>query len=123
MRCRIYIAAKKWDVVVDVANSIVLTDMSYANAWLHRSLALHELAGRKKPTTTWTPPLTCSPVTGASITTLPDTPASLDAKRKRGSCSQLLSDAIELADDAKAVKLMALDDPALESFWAEIGES
>ncbi|HZV35904.1 MAG TPA: hypothetical protein VFB72_15110 [Verrucomicrobiae bacterium] len=31
--------------------------------------------------------------------------------------------AIELAGDKKAVILMALDDPALEAVWAEIGES
>src|SRR6266550_5098331 len=43
VRCGIYGAAKKWDVVVTVATALIKTAPKNLSGWIQRSYALHEL--------------------------------------------------------------------------------
>jgi len=43
VRWHIYAAAKKWEACVDLAEAVVRLAPDMADAWIHRSFALHEL--------------------------------------------------------------------------------
>jgi tetratricopeptide (TPR) repeat protein len=43
VRWHIYAQAKKWDACLDIAGAVIKLDPDRAEAWVHRSFALHEL--------------------------------------------------------------------------------
>ena len=43
LRWHIYSRAKKWEACADIAGAIIKLDPKRADAWIHRSFALHEL--------------------------------------------------------------------------------
>src|SRR5262245_9010598 len=43
VRWAIYASQKHWEAFVDIAETIINLDVERANAWIHRSFALHEL--------------------------------------------------------------------------------
>jgi len=43
VRWAIYASQKNWEACVDISETIIGLDTERANAWIHRSFALHEL--------------------------------------------------------------------------------
>lgn len=118
MRCDIYSAAKKWDYVISISETLVKQLPKLSEPWIHRSFALHEL---KKTQDAYDQLL----------------PAADKFKKlwvvqynlacyccQLGKLEEALS-WLEMAIDRagkKDIRLQALEDPDLEPLWGKIGE-
>jgi len=115
---QIYAKEKKWEACVDIATAQVAAAPRQPEGWIHRSYALHELRRTKEAAEL----LEAAADLWQGHWLIHYNMACYSCQLgKQVEAWQWLEDAIELGD-AKHVKLMALDDPDLEPFWAEIGE-
>jgi tetratricopeptide (TPR) repeat protein len=118
LRWQIYAKAKKWEACVDIGEALVRTAPDLPEGWIHRSYALHEL----KRTQEAADKLEAAAELFPSVWNIPYNLACYACQLgKHEEAWEWLEDAFDLGD-SKAVKLMALDDPDLAPFWAEIGE-
>ena len=118
VRCEIYTTAKKWDVVVTIAETLVKIAPAKSRGWVQRSFALHEMHRTQEAHDLLLPAVERFP----KLWIIPYNLACY--------CSQLgkledawnwLEKAFDLGD-SKHVKLMALDDKDLEPLWTDIAQ-
>jgi tetratricopeptide (TPR) repeat protein len=119
LRWQIYAKEEKWEACVDIGEAMVKLAFDLPEGWIHRSFALHEL----KRTEEAADKLEAAADLFPSISTIPYNLACYACVLgKLSEAQEWLRDAFDLADDKKAIKLTALDDPDLERLWVEIGE-
>jgi len=116
LRCEIYHRAKKWDGLLAVAGTLVKMIPKNPQAWIRRSFALHKLKRTQEAFDLLQPAATLFP----DQWLIPYNLACYTAQLSRlKDAHAWLEKAIALGD-AKAIKLMALDDPDLKPLWASI---
>lgn len=118
IRWQIYAKAGKWEMCVEIGQALVNTAPTIPDSWLHRSYALHELKRTQEAYELLEAAADLWPGNWLIHYDMACYSCQLGHQKEAW---QWLEDAIDLGDPNK-VKLMALDDPDLESFWAEIGE-
>ena len=87
--------------------------------WIRRSHALHQLERPREAADLLEPAVSLFPRQWLIRFNLACYAARLGDSKATW---KWLENAFDLADNPKAVKLMALNDPDLQPFWAEIGE-
>jgi predicted Zn-dependent protease len=118
LRMQIYANAGKWETCVDIGNALVQAVPERPFGWIHRSYALHELKHTQEAADLLKPAADRFPDQWLIRYNLACYACQLG---NREEAWQWLEAAFDLGDP-KEVKLMALEDPDLEKFWAEIGE-
>jgi tetratricopeptide (TPR) repeat protein len=117
-RLAIYAKAKKWERCVDIGNALVKAIPNRSSGWLQRSFALHELKRTQDAADLLLPAAVLFPKEWLIRYNLACYACQLG---KRKEAWEWLEFAFDLSD-SKAVKLMALNDPDLETLWTEIAE-
>lgn len=119
MRCNIYQAAKKWECMIPIAETLVQQLPKLAEAWLQRSYALHELKRTQEAYDLLLP-------AAGKFPTLWIIPYNLACYAcqlgKFKEAMKRLEKAIDLAGKEEDIRLMALEDSDLEPLWKDIGE-
>jgi tetratricopeptide (TPR) repeat protein len=119
MRCKIYQAAKRWDYLITISQSLVEQLPKLAEAWIHRSYALHELKRTQEAFDSLMP-------AAKKFPKLPVIPYNLACYAcqlgKLDDAMEQLEQAFDLSDKKDDIRLDALDDPDLEPLWLQIGE-
>jgi len=118
VRCEIYGSAKKWDAVLTIAQTLVKIAPKEIHGWIQRSFALHELKRTQEAFDLLLPATCLFPKEWLIRYNLACYCAQLGLLKEAW---QWLEKAFDLGD-SKKLKLMALDDPDLESFWANIAK-
>jgi tetratricopeptide (TPR) repeat protein len=118
IRLGIYAKAKKWEQCVDIGNALVKAIPNRSFGWLQRSFALHELKRTQEAAELLIPAAVLFPKEWLIRYNLACYACQLG---KRKEAWEWLEFAFDLSD-SKAVKLMALNDPDLETLWTEIAE-
>lgn len=112
IRWHIYAAAKKWDACVDLAGEIINVAPERADAWLHRSFALHELKRTQEAFDQLLPVADRFP----KVWMIPYNLACYCAQLARlEECKEWFKKAMAINEDA--VKRAATDDPDLKPLW------
>lgn len=119
LRWQIYAKARKWDACVDIGEALVKTAPGIPQGWIHRSYALHELKRTQEAADKLEPAADLFSDVWMIRYNLACYACQLGDQKDAW---EWLEDAFDLAVHDKKVKLMALEDPDLEPFWAEIGE-
>ena len=118
MRSSIYQAAKKWDYVISISETLVRQLPKLSEAWIHRSFALHELKRTQEAYDLLVPATEKFP----KLWVIPYNLACYACQLGNGKESlPWLEKAIDLAGK-KEIRAMALDDADLEPLWNQIGE-
>jgi len=118
LRWQIYAKAERWDAGVDIGYALVSLSPECVVGWIDRSFALHELKRTEEAADLLLPALNCFSRNWLIRYNLACYACQLG---NNDEAWHWLEEAFELGD-SKEVKQMALDDPDLERFWAEIGE-
>jgi tetratricopeptide (TPR) repeat protein len=118
IRSEIYAKAKKWEQCVDLGNALVKAVPNRPSAWLQRSFALHELKRTQEAADLLVPAAVLFPKEWRIRYNLACYACQLGNKKEAW---KWLEFAFDLSG-AKQVKLMALNDPDLETLWTEIAE-
>jgi tetratricopeptide (TPR) repeat protein len=119
MRCKIYQAAKKWGYLIEISQTLIEQLPKLAEAWIHRSYALHELNQTREafdlllPAAKKFPKL---PVIPYNLACYACQLGKLEDEMKQ------IEQAIDLADKKNDIRLDALEDPDLEPLWLQIGD-
>jgi tetratricopeptide (TPR) repeat protein len=118
IRWSVYAAARKWDVALDIAATLVRSVPERLEGWTHRSFCLHELKRTKEAREHLLPAVNKFPDEYVIRYNLACYACQLGDLKE---AFQWLEKAIDIAskDD---IRQMALDDPDLEPLWNEIGE-
>jgi tetratricopeptide (TPR) repeat protein len=112
VRWHIYAHAKKWDACVDIANAIIKLDAERAEAWVHRSFALHELKRTKEAFDQ----LRSVADRFQKVWNIPYNLACYCAQLGQlDECQKWFNKAMAL--DEQTVKREAIDDPDLKPLW------
>jgi tetratricopeptide (TPR) repeat protein len=112
IRWHIYSRAKKWDACVDIAAAIIKLAPGRADAWIHRSFALHELKRTQEAFDQLLP----AAKKFRKVWTIPYNLACYCCQLGRLEESQRwLKKA--MAVDEHTVKQAAIDDPDLKPLW------
>jgi tetratricopeptide (TPR) repeat protein len=119
MRCKIYQAAKKWGYVIEISQTLVEQLPKLAEAWIHRSYALHELNRTREAFDLLLP-------AAKKFPKLPVIPYNLACYAcqlgKLEDAMKQIEQAIDLAGKKNDIRLDALEDPDLEPLWLQIGD-
>ena len=119
MRCKIYQAAKKWGYLIEISQTLVEQLPKLAEAWIHRSYALHELNQTREAFDLLLP-------AAKKFPKLPVIPYNLACYAcqlgKLEDAMKQIEQAIDLADKKNDIRLDALEDPDLEPLWLQIGD-
>jgi len=119
LRWQIFAKEKKWEACVDIGEAMVKIAYDLPESWIHRSFALHELKRTKEAADKLEAAADLFP----SIWTIPYNLACYACVLgELAEAREWLRDALDLAEDKKAAKLMALEDPDLDRLWLEIGD-
>jgi tetratricopeptide (TPR) repeat protein len=112
VRWHVYAHAQKWDACVDLAEAIIKLDPDRAEAWIHRSFALHEL----KRTQEAFDQLLHVADRFRKVWTIPYNLACYCAQLGRlDQCQEWFKKAMDI--DGNAVKQAGIDDPDLKPLW------
>ena len=114
MRCEIYSAAKKWDYVVSISETLVQQLPKLSDGWVNRSVALHELKRTQEAYDLLLPAAKMFPKLWVIRYNLACY-ACVMGKIKIA--TERLRQAIDLAGKDEDIRLQALDDPDLERIW------
>ena len=118
MRCEIYQAAKKWDYVISISETLVQQLPKLSEAWIHRSYALHELKKTQDAYDQLLPAV-------EKFKKLWVVPYNLSCYTCQLGRTDEAMAWLEMAIDRagkKDIRLHALDDPDLEPLWDKIGD-
>jgi len=119
MRCKIYQAAKKWGYLIEISQTLIEQLPKLADAWIHRSYALHELNQTREAFDLLLP-------AAKKFPKLPVIPYNLACYAcqlgKLEDAMKQIEQAIDLADKKSDIRLDALEDPDLEPLWLQIGD-
>jgi tetratricopeptide (TPR) repeat protein len=119
MRCKIYQAAKKWGYLIEISQTLIEQLPKLAEAWIHRSYALHELNRTREAFDLLLP-------AAKKFPKLPVIPYNLACYAcqlgKLEDAMKQIEQAIDLADKNNDIRLDALEDPDLEPLWLQIGD-
>jgi tetratricopeptide (TPR) repeat protein len=119
MRCKIYQAAKKWGYIIEISQTLVEQLPKLAEAWIHRSYALHESNRTREAFDLLLP-------AAKKFPKLPVIPYNLACYAcqlgKLEDAMKQIEQAIDLADKKNDIRLDALEDPDLEPLWLQIGD-
>jgi len=119
MRCKIYQAAKKWGYLIEISETLIEQLPKLADAWIHRSYALHELNQTREAFDLLLP-------AAKKFPKLPVIPYNLACYAcqlgKLEDAMKQIEQAIDLADKKNDIRLDALEDPDLEPLWLQIGD-
>jgi tetratricopeptide (TPR) repeat protein len=119
MRCKIYQAAKKWGYLIEISETLIEQLPKLADAWIHRSYALHELNQTREAFDLLLP-------AAKKFPKLPVIPYNLACYAcqlgKLEDAMKQIEQAIDLADKNNDIRLDALEDPDLEPLWLQIGD-
>ena len=119
MRCKIYQAAKKWGYLIEISQTLIEQLPKLAEAWIHRSYALHELHQTREAFDLLLP-------AAKKFPKLPVIPYNLACYAcqlgKLEDAMKQIEQAIDLADKKNDIRLDALEDPDLEPLWLQIGD-
>ena len=119
MRCKIYQAAKKWGYLIEISQTLIEQLPKLAEAWIHRSYALHELNQTREAFDLLLP-------AAKKFPKLPVIPYNLACYAcqlgKLEDAMKQIEQAIDLADKKIDIRLDALEDPDLEPLWLQIGD-
>jgi tetratricopeptide (TPR) repeat protein len=119
MRCKIYQAAKKWGYLIEISQTLIEQLPKLADAWIHRSYALHELNQTREAFDLLLP-------AAKKFPKLPVIPYNLACYAcqlgKLEDAMKQIEQAIDLADKNNDIRLDALEDPDLEPLWLQIGD-
>lgn len=119
MRCKIYQAAKKWGYLIEISQTLIEQLPKLADAWIHRSYALHELNQTREAFDLLLP-------AAKKFPKLPVIPYNLACYAcqlgKLEDAMKQIEQAIDLADKKNDIRLDALEDPDLEPLWLQIGD-
>ena len=119
MRCKIYQAAKKWGYLIEISQTLIEQLPKLADAWIHRSYALHELNQTREAFDLLLP-------AAKKFPKLPVIPYNLACYAcqlgKLEDAMKQIEQAIDLADKNNDIRLDALEDPDLEQLWLQIGD-
>ena len=119
MRCKIYQAAKKWGYLIEISQTLIEQLPKLAEAWIHRSYALHELNQTREAFDLLLP-------AAKKFPKLPVIPYNLACYAcqlgKLEDAMKQIEQAIDLADKKSDIRLDALEDPDLEPLWLQIGD-
>jgi hypothetical protein len=118
VRCRIYVAAEKWDYVAEVANSLCMMLPDFAFGPLHLAHALRKLDRPKETRDTLLPVADKFPTEWRIPYQLSCYTCRLGDLKE---AYEWMEKAIDLAGKTD-IRLKALDDPDLEPLWTQIGE-
>jgi tetratricopeptide (TPR) repeat protein len=118
IRLQIYTKAKQWERCVDIGNALVKVAPNRPFGWLQRSFSLHELKRTQEAAELLVPAAVLFPKEWRIRYNLACYACQLGNKKEAW---KWLEFAFDLSD-SKAVKLMALNDPDLETLWTEIAE-
>jgi tetratricopeptide (TPR) repeat protein len=118
VRWLIYAKAEQWEACRNIGVALVNLAPEDPIHWLHRSCAHHRLNRTEEAADLLLPAAAKFPDDWRICYDLGCYACQLGNHEEAW---DLLEDAFDLGDP-KQVKLMALDDPDLEPFWAEIGE-
>lgn len=112
VRWHIYAEAKAWDACADIANAIIKLSPDRAEAWIHRSFALHELKRTQEAFDQLLPVAGRFP----EVWTIPYNLACYCTQLGRlEDCRSWFQKAMAIDEDA--VKRAAVDDPDLKPLW------
>ena len=119
LRCKIYQAAKKWGYLIEISQTLIEQLPKLAEAWIHRSYALHELNQTREAFDLLLP-------AAKKFPKLPVIPYNLACYAcqlgKLEDAMKQIEQAIDLADKKNDIRLDALEDPDLEPLWLQIGD-
>jgi tetratricopeptide (TPR) repeat protein len=119
MRCKIYQAAKKWGYLIEISQTLIEQLPKLADAWIHRSYALHELNQTREAFDLLLP-------AAKKFPKLPVIPYNLACYAcqlgKLEDAMKQIEQAIDLAGKKNDIRLDALEDPDLEPLWLQIGD-
>ena len=116
VRWHIYAHARKWEPCVDIADAIIKVAPDRAEAWIHRSFALHELKRTQDALDQLQPVADKFP----AVWTIPYNLACYCAQLGRlEECKEWFKKA--MAIDEHTVKRAAIDDPDLKPLWDSMG--
>jgi tetratricopeptide (TPR) repeat protein len=111
--------AGKWETCVDLAAAVVAADPKRPSGWIQRSFALHELKRTQEALDLLEPAANLFLDEWNIRYNLACYACQLG---KHDEALEWLKDALDLAEDKKAVKTMAMDDKDLEPLWVKIGD-
>jgi tetratricopeptide (TPR) repeat protein len=119
MRCKIYQAAKKWGYLIEISQTLIEQLPKLAEAWIHRSYALHELNQTREAFDLLLP-------AAKKFPKLPVIPYNLACYAcqlgKLEDAMKQIEQAIDLGGKKNDIRLDALEDPDLEPLWLQIGD-
>ena len=119
MRCKIYQAAKRWGYLIEISETLIEQLPKLADAWIHRSYALHELNQTREAFDLLLP-------AAKKFPKLPVIPYNLACYAcqlgKLEDAMKQIEQAIDLAGKKNDIRLDALEDPDLEPLWLQIGD-
>jgi tetratricopeptide (TPR) repeat protein len=117
-RCEIYMAAKKWDYVISIAETLMEQLPKLSQPWIFRSYALHALNRTQEAFELLLPAAEGFPKLWIVRYNLACYCSRLGRIKE---AMGWLEQAIDFTDE-EDIRQMALDDPDLEPLWAKIGE-
>jgi len=119
MRCKIYQAAKKWGYLIEISQTLIEQLPKLAEAWIHRSYALHESNRTREAFDLLLP-------AAKKFPKLPVIPYNLACYAcqlgKLEDAMKQIEQAIDLGGKKNDIRLDALEDPDLEPLWLQIGD-
>jgi tetratricopeptide (TPR) repeat protein len=119
MRCKIYQAAKKWGYLIEISQTLIEQLPKLAEAWIHRSYALHELNQTREAFDLLLPAAKKFP----KLAVIPYNLACYACQLgKLEDAMKQIEQAIDLADKKNDIRLDALEDLDLEPLWLQIGD-
>ena len=118
MRCQIYSAAKKWDAVIAIADTLVKQLPKLSDAWIHRSFALHELKRTRDAYDKLLPAADKFKTQWVIAYNLACYCCQLGLLKEAMTWLELAIDRAEKNEDIRSI---ALEDPDFEPLWADIG--
>jgi tetratricopeptide (TPR) repeat protein len=118
VRWQICAAEKKWDGCLNIANELLITNFNEPHGWIRKAVALHELNRTQEAYDHLETAADMFPENWLIRYQLAGYACRLHQRRQ---ALVWLESALDLGD-AKAIKLMALDDPLLEPFRRALEE-
>jgi tetratricopeptide (TPR) repeat protein len=118
VRWQIFALEEKWDACLDLANAVLTIDFNRAYGWIHKAVALQKLDRTQEAYDHLENATDMFPENWMIRYHLASFACQLGRNREAW---RWLEAAIDL-ENGKAVKLMALQDPALEPLWLDIAE-